>query len=205
MFNIGKSDRLFFDTFDAMAVHAVEAATVLETMFRNGASERAEHAKRIKDIEHRCDERVHELVKALHRTFITPIDREDIHDLGATMDDLVDLIDAAASRTVLFKITGDIPDASDLARIIHSQAEEIREAVSHLRTPAAILPRCRKINDLEKEGDRLYREAMARIFDSGKDPIFVIKAKEIIETLENATDTAERIAIILERIVLKNT
>ncbi len=204
MFNIGKSDRLFFETFDAMAGHAVEAATVLETMFRNGAPERAVHAKRIKDIEHRCDERVHELVKALHRTFITPIDREDIHDLGSTMDDLVDLIDAAASRTVLFKITGDVPDAADLAHIIHGQAEEIRQAVSQLRTPAAILPRCRKINDLEKEGDRLYREGMARIFDSGKDPIFVIKAKEIIETLEAATDMAERIAIILERIVLKN-
>jgi hypothetical protein len=204
MFNIGKSDRLFFETFDAMAGHAVEAATILEEMFRNGAPERASYAKRIKDIEHRCDERVHELVKALHRTFITPIDREDIHDLGANMDDLVDLIDAAASRTVLFKITGDIPDAADLARIIHRQAEEIRQAVTHLRESDAILVRCRKINDLEKEGDSLYREAMARVFDSGKDPIFVIKAKEIIETLESATDTAERIAIILERIVLKN-
>jgi hypothetical protein len=204
MFNIGKSDRLFFDTFGAMAGQAVEAAKILEAMFRDGAAERSTHAAQIKDIEHRCDAHVHELVKALHRSFITPIDREDIHDLGAAMDDLVDLIDAAASRAVLFKVGGDIPDAADLARIIHAQTEEIRHAVADLRLREAILPRCRKIDDLEKEGDRLYREAMVRIFDSGKDPIFVIKAKDIIETLELATDTAEKIAIILERIVLKN-
>jgi len=78
-----------------------------------------------KEIEHRCDKLVHELVKTLHRTFITPIDREDIHDLGSAMDDVVDLIDAAASRAVLFKVEGEIPDASGLARVIHTQAEEM--------------------------------------------------------------------------------
>jgi len=205
LLSVKKTDRLFFDTFDAMAAGAVDAAVILEEMFRNGkGSDAATYASRIKDIEHRCDGQIHELVKTLHRTFITPIDREDIHDLAARMDDLVDLIDAAASRAVLFGVGGEIPDAADLARIIHGQAVEIQQAVPHLRDAKTVLRHCARINQLEKDGDRLYREAMARIFDSGRDPIFVIKAKEIIETLEAATDAGEDIAIVLERIILKN-
>jgi uncharacterized protein len=204
MLSVKKTDRLFFDMFDAMAGGAAEAALVLEEMFRDGAGAYAAHATRIKEIEHRCDKIVHELVKTLHRTFITPIDREDIHDLGSAMDDVVDLIDAAASRTVLFKMQSDIPDAADLARIIHLQAEEMRQAVLNLKKTDMVLEKCKRINDLEKEGDRLYREAVARIFDSGRDPIFIIKAKEIIETLESATDAGESVAIVLERIILKH-
>ena len=203
--SVKKTDRLFFETFEAMAAGAAEAALILEEMFRNGkGSDPAACGSRIKDVEHRCDVLVHELVKALHRTFITPIDREDIHDLGARMDDLVDLIDATASRAVLYRVGGDIPDAVDLVRVIHKQAEEIRQAVHHLKDPKIIMEHCARINQLEKDGDRLYREAVVRIFDSGRDPIFVIKAKEIIETLEAATDAAEDIAIVLERITLKN-
>lgn len=203
--SVKKTDRLFFETFEALAAGAAEAALALEEMFRTGkAPDAAASGARIKDIEHRCDARIHELVKALHRTFITPIDREDIHDLGAAMDDMVDLTDAAASRSVLFKVGGEIPDAAELARIVRQQAEEVRQAVNDLRDPEKVLPRCRRINELEKEGDRLYREAMVRIFDSGRDPIFVIKAKEIVETLEAATDAGEDVAIVLERIILKN-
>ena len=202
--SVKRNDRLFFDTFDAMAGGAVEAARILEEMFRNGAGGYPASAGRIKEIEHRCDGLIHDLVRTLHRTFITPIDREDIHDLASSLDDIVDLIDAAASRAVLFKVAGEVPDAADLARIIHKQSEEIRQAVVHLTDSDTILDRCKRINDWEKEGDRVYREAMARVFDSGRDPIFVIKAKEIIETLEAATDAGEHIAIVLERIVLKS-
>ncbi len=202
--SVRRNDRLFFDTFDAMAGGAVEAAGILRDMLKNGATGYAASSIRIKEIEHRCDGLIHELVRTLHRTFITPIDREDIHDLAAALDDIVDLIDAAASRAVLFKVGGDVPDAADLALIIEKQTEEIRQAVAHLADSERILERCKRINDWEKEGDRLYREAMARVFDSGRDPIFVIKAKEIIETLEAATDAGEHIAIVLERIILKN-
>ncbi len=205
LLSVKKTDRLFFETFDAMAAGAVEAAVILEEMFRNArGSDAATYASRIKEIEHRCDGLIHELVKTLHRTFITPIDREDIHDLASRMDDLVDLIDAVASRAVLFRVGGDVPDAADLARIIHKQAEEIHQAVPHLRDSKMIMQHCARINQLEKDGDKLYREAMARVFDSGRDPIYVIKAKEIIETLEAATDAGEDIAIVLERIILKN-
>jgi uncharacterized protein Yka (UPF0111/DUF47 family) len=201
---VKRNDRLFFDTFDAMAASAVETAETLEEMFRNGLDRAPAYAQKIKDIEHRCDRLIHDLVRTLHRTFITPIDREDIHDLAASMDDIVDLMDAAASRAVLFKVCSDVPDAAKMSRIIRQQAEEIRQAVVHLREPDSVLDRCRRINELEKEADKVYREGVARIFDSGRDPIFVIKAKEIIETLEAATDAGEDIAIVLERVVLKN-
>jgi hypothetical protein len=204
MLNIGKSRQLFFDTFTGMARGAVDAATVLQEMFGNGPHSAETYAGRIKEIEHRCDDLVHEAVRQLHRTFITPFDREDIHDLCTALDDLVDLMDACASRAVLFKVGGDVPDAAALAGVILRQSERIQDAVAHLKEPEVILDRCKDIKDMETEGDRLYREAMARIFEKSTDPIFVIKAKEIIEVLEAATDAGEHIAIVLERIVLKS-
>jgi hypothetical protein len=196
--------KIFFDLFGAMATGAAEAALTLEEMFKGDNRGPAHYAEQIKAIEHRCDAHMHDLVRTLHKTFITPIDREDIHDLGAALDDVVDLIDATASRAVLFKVGNDIPDGVQFARIIHKQAEEIRQAVGNLKDGATVMERCRRINDLEKEGDKLYREAMARVFESGRDPIYVIKAKEIVETLEGAIDAGEYVAIVLERIILKN-
>ena len=204
MLSIKKSQRLFFETFDGMARCAVEAAGILEAMFRNGSEAFAAHATRIKDVEHRCDDLVHGAVRELNRTFITPFDREDIHDLVTAMDDHVDLMDAAASRAVLFKVGSDVPDAAALAGVIRRMSEKILEAVGQLQQPQAILERCKEIKAMETEGDRLYREAMARLFEQHPDPIFVIKAKEIIEVLEAGTDAGDRIAIVLERIVLKN-
>lgn len=204
MLNIRKSNRLFFDTFEGMARGAVEAAQVLESMFRNGADALPAYADQIKEIEHRCDHMVHDLVRELYRTFITPFDREDIHDLCTSIDDVVDLINSTASRVVLFGVGREVPDAAALAGAIRRQSELILEAVRHLKEPESILDRCRSIKELETEGDRLYREAMARLFERATDPIFVIKAKEIIERLEAATDAGDRIAIVLERIVLKS-
>jgi uncharacterized protein Yka (UPF0111/DUF47 family) len=205
MLSIKKSRRLYFETFEAMARCAVEAAGILETMFRDGSETFATHAAKIKDVEHRCDDLVHGAIRELNQTFITPFDREDIHDLCTALDDVVDLMDAAASRAVLFKVGGDVPDAAALAGVIRRQSERILDAIGHLQDPQAILDRCKQIKEMETEGDRLYREAMARLFEQhAEDPIFVIKAKEIIEVLEAGTDAGDRIAIVLERIVLKN-
>ena len=205
MLSIRKSQRLFFETFEGMAGCAVEAAGILEAMFRNGTEAFPEHASRIKDVEHRCDDLVHGAVRELNRVFITPFDREDIHDLVTAMDDLVDLMDAAGSRALLFKVGSEVPDAAALAGVMRRQSEKIREAVGQLQQPQAVLERCREIKAMETEGDRLYREAMVRLFEKHHaDPIFVIKAKEIIEVLEAGTDAGDRIAIVLERIVLKN-
>ena len=205
MLSIKKSRRLFFETFEGMARCAVEAAGILESMFKNGSEAFPAHAARIKDVEHRCDDLVHGAVRELNRVFITPFDREDIHDLVTALDDIVDLMDAAASRAVLFRVGSNVPDAAALAGVIRRQAEKILDAVGHLQEPQAILDRCKQIKEMETEGDRLYREAMARLFEKyHTDPIFVIKAKEIIEVLEAGTDAGDRIAIVLERIVLKN-
>jgi hypothetical protein len=204
MLKFRKKQRLFFESFEGMARGAVEAAGVLAEMFRNGRESYDTYAARIKEIEHRCDNLVHELVRELNRTFITPFDREDIYDLGTSLDDLVDLIDASASRTVLFKVGRDVPDAAGFADVLRRQAEEILIAVTHFKEPASILEQCRRIKEMETEGDRLYREAMARLFEKSTDAIFVIKAKEIIEVLEAATDAGDRVAMVLERIVLKN-
>jgi uncharacterized protein Yka (UPF0111/DUF47 family) len=204
MLSIRKSNRLFFDTFEGMARGSVEAAQVLESMFRNGADALGAYADQIKEIEHRCDHMAHDLVRELNRTFITPFDREDIHDLCSSIDDVVDLINSTASRAVLFGVGSEVPDAAALAGAIRRQSDLILDAVRHLKEPESILDRCRAIKELETEGDRLYREAMARLFERATDPIFVIKAKEIIERLEAATDAGDRIAIVLERIVLKS-
>jgi uncharacterized protein len=204
MLSLKKSQRLFFDTFEGMARGAVEAAGVLERLFSDGRDQVEKHSTRIKEIEHSCDDMVHGLVRELNRTFITPFDREDIHDLGTAMDDMVDLIDAAASRALIFRVAGEVPEAAGLAKIIRRQAEEIALAVSRLKEPDHILEQCRRIKEMETEGDRLYREAMGRLFERTTDAIFVIKAKEIIEVLEAGTDAGDHIAIILERIVLKN-
>ena len=204
MLSMKKSQRLFFDAFEGMARGAVDAAGVLEQLFGGSREMMETHAARIKTIEHGCDRLVHELVRDLNRTFITPFDREDIHDLGTALDDIVDLIDATASRAVLFRVGAEVPEAAGLAGVIKRQAGEILVAVSHLKEPDHILEQCKRIKDLETEGDRLYREAMARMFAGTPDPIFVIKAKEIVEVLEAATDAGDRVAIVLERILLKS-
>jgi len=204
MLSLKKSQRLFFDTFEGMARGAVEAAGVLEQLFTDSRDQLETHAAKIKDIEHRCDRMVHELVRELNRTFITPFDREDIHDLGTAMDDIVDLVDATASRAVLFRVGGEVHGAAALAKVIRRQAEEILLAVTRLKEPDHILEQCRRIKEMETEGDRLYREAMAHLFATSTDAIFVIKAKELIEVLEAGTDAGDRIAIVLERIVLKH-
>ncbi|HKQ97617.1 MAG TPA: DUF47 family protein [Candidatus Polarisedimenticolia bacterium] len=204
MLSLKKSQRLFFESFEGMARGAVDAAGILETLFTAGREQMEAHAAQIKTIEHGCDRIVHEMVRELNRTFITPFDREDIHDLGTALDDIVDLMDAAASRAVLFRVGGEVPEAAGLAGVIKRMAGEILVAVSHLKENERILEHCKRIKDMETEGDRLYREAMARLFAGSPDPIFVIKAKEIIEVLEAATDAGDRIAIVLERIILKS-
>ncbi|HZN03963.1 MAG TPA: DUF47 family protein, partial [Candidatus Polarisedimenticolia bacterium] len=188
MLSIKKSQRLFFEAFEGMARGAVDAAGILESLVGSGRDQMESHAARIKTIEHSCDRIVHDLVRELNRTFITPFDREDIHDLGTAQDDIVDLIDATASRAVLYGVGGEVPEAAGLAGVIKRQAGEILVAVSQLKEPEHILEQCKRIKDMETEGDRLYREAMKRIFGGTPDPIFVITAKEIIEMLEATTD-----------------
>jgi hypothetical protein len=162
-------------------------------------------AAKIKDLEHKGDELTHSVIDELNKTFITPIDREDIHDLSAALDDVLDLIDSTAIRIVLFRIAEPIRYIPEMCAVLLSQAMEIGAAVSNLQDNNHVVERCIEINRLENDADRLFQSAIASLFEEVKDPIDVIKRKEIIETLEAATDKAEDVANVLESIIVKNT
>jgi uncharacterized protein len=205
MSKLFKKDEKFFKIFGQMTVHILEAAEILGAMLRNPGTDLAPLAAKIKDLEHKGDELTHRVIDELNKTFITPIDREDIHDLSAALDDVLDLIDSTATRIVLFRIAEPISSVPEMCAVLLSQAMEIGAAVSNLQDNDHVVERCIEINRLENDADRLFQSAIASLFDEVKDPIDVIKRKEIIETLEAATDKAEDVANVLESIVVKNT
>jgi uncharacterized protein len=206
MSKLFKKDDKFFKIFGQMTVHILEAAEILGNMLRNPAdTDLASLAAKIKDLEHKGDELTHSVIDELNKTFITPIDREDIHDLSTALDDVLDLIDGMAIRIVLFRIVEPIRCIPEMAAVLLSQAMEIGAAVSNLQDNDQVIERCIEINRLENDADRLFQSAIAALFDEVKDPIDVIKRKEIIETLEAATDKAEDVANVLESIIVKNT
>ncbi len=160
--------------------------------------------KRAEEYEHTGDRLTHDLIKKLNQTFITQLDREDIHQLASRLDDVMDLIEAAATRMALYKIKRCTPEAKRLAALIHESAEEIVRAVQKLKDLKNILPHCVEIDRLENVADHVSRDAIAALFTGGHDPVEIVKWKEIYETLETATDRCEDVADVLERIVLKN-
>jgi uncharacterized protein len=205
MGKIFKKDEKFFKIFSQMTVHILEAAEILGNMLRNPASDLAPLAAKIKEIEHKGDELTHQVIDELNKTFVTPLDREDIYDLSKALDDVLDLIDNTAIRIVLFRIKEPISTAPELVAVLLCQAVELGAAVSNLKDNDHVVERCIEINRLENDADRLFQTAIGSLFDEVKDPIEVIKRKEIIETLEAATDKAEDVANVLESIVVKNT
>ncbi len=204
MGKIFKKDEKFFKIFSQMTVHILEAAEILGTMLRNPADDLTPLAAKIKDIEHKGDELTHQVIDELNKTFVTPIDREDLYDLSKALDDVLDLIDNTAIRIVLFRINEPIHNAAELVAVLLCQAVELGAAVSNLKDNDHVVERCIEINRLENDADRLFQAAIGSLFDEVKDPIEVIKRKEIIETLEAATDKAEDVANVLESIVVKN-
>ena len=205
MSKLFKKDEKFFNIFGQMTVHIREAAEILGIMVQNPGSDLAAHAAKIKDLEHKGDELTHSVIDELNKTFITPIDREDIHDLSAALDDVLDLIDSTAIRIVLFRIVEPIKAAPEICAVLLNQAIAIGAAISSLRDNDHVVEHCIEINRLENDADRLFQSAIAALFDEVKDPIDVIKRKEIIETLEAATDKAEDVANVVESIIVKNT
>jgi predicted phosphate transport protein (TIGR00153 family) len=205
MTKIFKKDEKFFRIFGQMTVHILEAAESLGKMLKNPGGDIASISAKIKDIEHKGDELTHHVIDELNKTFITPIDREDIYDLTKALDDVLDLIDSTAARMVLFKINEPIAFAPEIASVLLNQAAELGAAVSNLKDNDHVVERCIEINRLENDADRLFQAAIGSLFENVKDPIEVIKRKEIIETLEAATDKAEDVANVLESIVVKNT
>jgi predicted phosphate transport protein (TIGR00153 family) len=189
--------------FAAMSNNLIDAARALVDLFADYRDVDAK-IEEIRRIEHLGDEMTHSIMRKLNQTFITPFDREDIHTLASSLDDVVDFINAACARILMYRITDPPSEAGTLARLILAQAEELGKAVSNLQKSELVLARCVEINRLENEADQVSRVAIARLFEQETDPITLIKIKELLEFLETATDKAEDVADVLETVVLKN-
>jgi len=200
-------DESFFDDFEKHALKTVEGCRALVDMAQ-GKVPASEACPRIKAIESECDAITHHVVERLHKVFITPIDRNDIFRLISKMDDVMDFVEAASQRVALYEVNPSNKELWDLARVLQSGSERISEAVTGMRNlkhPELILEKCVEINRLENEADVQLRGAIAKLFKEEKDPIQVIKWKEIFELLETATDRCEDVANIIEGVVLENS
>jgi len=196
-------DDNFFEMFIALADNCHLGAQALVEMFQKG-DDLEKYAERIKDIEHAGDNLTHTLLTRLNQTFVTPFDREDIQSLSSRIDDVLDLIDAAASRLVTYKIAVVRPGVADLARILYDTTRQVVVVVGALNKHDSVLEKCIEINRLENEADRLSRILIGRLFDEEKDPVQIIKWKEIIEVIEAAVDKCEDVANVIETVTLKN-
>lgn len=203
MFGISRRDHLFFDLFGSQARVCREASALLhETLLT--LTDLPVRVAKIKSLEHQGDELTHRIFNETSRVFVTPLDREDIHALASSLDDVLDNIDAAAARLVLYKITAPITGAAKLAEILTAQTEILQNSVPRVTQKDHILEACIRIHSLENEGDRALHEALTEMFDDPKDPILLIKQKEIVETIEAATDRCEDVANVLESLILKS-
>ena len=197
-------DTKFFDLFADLAGNLGEGARLLKRTLDDFQDIEA-RVRQLKDIEHRGDQMTHNILTKLNQTFITPFDREDIHRLASSLDDVLDFVYAAGVRLVMFRIKSAPPAASRLAEVIVKQSDQLSEALSRLeKKHDRVLENCVEINRLENEADLLARTAIATLFDEEKDPIALIKLKELYEVLETATDKAEDAANVLEAVVLKS-
>ena len=201
----------FFDLLETQSQVVVRGAKLLQECLESKGSldDLYLASKRIHDVEHEGDELVHQLMGRLNKSFITPLDREDIYELTSRLDDVLDYVDAVAKRLVTFKIATVTPHAAELGRIIVRGAEETAIGIALLRDLSqaeAITRQCAKINQLENDADQVMRDALNDLFDgAARDPIEVIKWKDLYEHLEVATDKCEDVANILEAVLVKYT
>jgi predicted phosphate transport protein (TIGR00153 family) len=194
----------FFEIFDKTSLNITKAASHLVDLMEHFDNIEA-RAKEIHEIEQDSDMLTHDIMKKLNKTFITPIDREDLYSLASRMDDVIDLIWAVADRIAVFKVKEPMPEAVVMSKDILTTAEVMHKAVKKLKEKnyAHVQEYCIEINRLENRVDRGFRDALGRLFDEVKDPILIIKWKEIYEHLEDASDRCEDVANVLEAIVLK--
>jgi len=203
MMRIIPRETKFFDLFVQISSNVTDGARLLREILGDFQDVPA-RVEKLKGLEHRGDDMTHAVMTKLNQTFITPFDREDIHRLASSLDDILDFVNAAGQRLVLYKIQNPPPPAEELAGLIVRQSEELTRAVSLLEKNKHVLEHCVEINRLEDEADRVCRQAIADLFDNQKDPITLIKIKELYEVLEIATDKAEDAANVLEAVVLKS-
>ncbi len=194
----------FFELFDHAARNVIKGASLLVAVLQD-MDNLEMISKEVRDSEKEGDMMTHDIMKKLNKTFITPIDREDLHALATKIDDVIDMIWACVERFTLFRLSVPTKEAIDMAKEILTTTEMMSKAIIALRDKkySFVQEYCIEINSLENRIDRLYKNALVKLFDEVKDPIAIIKWKEVYEYLENASDACEDVANILEAIVLK--
>jgi len=196
-------DREFFDLFEEAAGNSVRAADLLDQMLR-GWPDTADLAREILICEQDGDRITHDIIKRINATFVTPIDREDILELASALDDVVDFTEEVADMLGLYKIEAPMEQSQRLAHILLQACRQLAEAMPRMRDFRDIGHFTVEVNRLENDGDRISRDAVASLFDGGIDPMIVIRWKDIFAGLEAAIDATERVANLLESIVIKN-
>lgn len=201
-------EMVFFDLLEGAAANILDAAHLFDRELRSGDPARfAELRRQMKDLEHKGDELTHEIIDRLNQTFVTPIEREDILELAHCMDDVADCLDAVCERLVLYRIDRIMPAAMELSSVIVEGSQDLVKIVGSLRrmnNVADTRTRIRHVHVLENKADSLYHGALAQIFESPKDPIELMKWKEILETIEDATDRIERVAQAVGSTIMRN-
>jgi uncharacterized protein Yka (UPF0111/DUF47 family) len=201
-----KSDE-FFDAFDAQCAVTVEGTRMLHALLTDYRDVAARVAA-LREVEHKGDDVTHAAFNRLHKQFITPFDRGQIHSLLSRIDDVLDLTNAAAARLHYFEIPETRPDAAEIARLLVLSAEKVREVVAQLRLikkPDQILAGCKQIKELETQADEALRAGLGRLFKSGADVLLIIKWKEIYDLIETATDKCLSVANVIEGVVLEHS
>ncbi len=193
----------FFDLFARQAANINAGANALLKMLTHYTGV-PEQVQIVKAFEHEGDEITHSIFTKLNQTFITPFDREDIHELCSQLDDVIDLVDAAASRFVLYRVDAIRPGTVDLVKVLVAATAEVEAAVRAIEIPDSALKHCIEINRYENDSDRLCRTLIAQLFDEEKDSVQIIKWKEIFEVIETAVDKCEDVANVIEGVILKS-
>jgi uncharacterized protein len=202
-FRLVPQNRAFYELFDRAAANLVETAELLVELLEH-YPDRSQLVARIKDHEHVGDDVTHEIVLMLNKTFVTPIDREDVYDLASALDDICDLMDQVADELSLYRVESVQPAAVEQARVVRRAVVILAEAIAALDGLRDIGDLLVAIHTLEDEGDRIVRDAVAGLFANGLDPLVVIRWKDIYQDLEQAIDGCERAAHVLESVYLKN-
>ena len=202
-------DKKFFPLFEQATANLVKTAEALCTLSNTTTNEKRKEAIReIERLEHVGDNITHMIFNELGTNFITPFDREDIHELASVIDDVVDLIHGSAKRIDLYKIEEMSTPMIKLAELILRGSQELNVAVCNLRSMkniSAIKEACVKIHSMENHADEVFNNGIARLFEEEKDPVKIIKIKEILATLETATDKCEDAADVIHSILIKTT
>ena len=197
-------DEGFFDLFDALAERLTRSAGVLNELFTE-PTRLDFFAGQIKELEHQADEITHEIMLRLDRSFVTPLDREDIHELATTLDNVVDLMDGTARRAQMFHLADRREPAKQLTAVLMRATELIRQAVHKIRDAHEVARIGREIKKLEEEGDALFSSAVGALFEGSPNALEVIKWKELYDNIEHAIDECEDVLNVLESVSIKNS